>query len=148
MVSDAVRAGAVAAVLSGVPSTAWALVRGTDPLAPSLAAGAMLLPNASGRSAMLGAAAVVHATLSLGWAHILAAGARAPTTTQGLLRGAAAGLAIAAVDLALAHAVRSPRLERVRALPVLPQVADHVVYGALVGGLLPRRERRERRALT
>ncbi|MFN2519104.1 MAG: hypothetical protein ABR604_08700 [Jatrophihabitantaceae bacterium] len=136
--SDAVRAGAVAAVCSGAPSTVWAVLRGTDPLAPSLAAGAMLLPRSSRRSSLLMAAAAVHTVLSLGWAQVLAAaaGPRESTVTSGLLRGAAGGLGIAALDLGLAHAASSPRLEKVRALPVLPQVADHVAFGALVAGLL------------
>ena len=31
------------------------------------------------------------------------------------------------------------RLPRIRALPLLPQVADHVAYGAAVGAVLSRR---------
>lgn len=133
----ALRAGTVAAVLSGAPSTVWAVLSGTDPLAPSLAAGSMLLPRTTRRRQLLGAAAVVHIGLSIGWAQVLAAVPPGPRTAAGgALRGAAGGLVIAALDLGLAHVVRSPRLEQVRALPVLPQVADHISFGAIVGGLL------------
>lgn len=138
---DAMRAGAVAAIVSGVPSTVWALVSGTDPLEPSLAAGAMVLPGTTGRVRLLVAAAGAHTVLSLGWAQVLAVVPTRPrllrrSRAAGAARGAAAGLAIAALDLGLAHASRAPRLRAIRALPVLPQVADHVVYGAVVGGLL------------
>ena len=62
----------MAAVLSGVPSTVWALATRTDPLEPSLAAGSMLLPSATSRPRLLVAAAGVHVALSLGWAQALA----------------------------------------------------------------------------
>jgi hypothetical protein len=136
---DALRAGAVAAVLSGAPSTLWALATGGDPLAPSLAAGSMLLPATSERSRLL-AAAGVHGALSIGWAQVLAVatGQRERTVAGGALWGAAGGLVIAAFDLGLAHALRTPRLSGVRALPVLPQLADHLAYGAVVGAHLAR----------
>ena len=135
---DVARAGAVAAVLSGVPSTLWAFASGTDPWAPSLAAGSMLLPGSSRRSRLLVAAAGIHAVLSVGWAQVLAGalGGRHRSAAGSALLGAAGGLAIAALDLGLAHAVDSPRLSGIRMLPVLPQVADHLAYGAVVGALL------------
>ena len=54
--------------------------------------------------------------------------------------GAVAGAGIAALDLRLP----GRRMAAVRALPVLPQVADHVVYGAVVGAYLRRRALRLR----
>ena len=74
----------------------------------------------------------VHLALSLGWALVLA---RALPRRRPTLEGAAAGLAIAALDLGLL----GRRLPAIRALPVLPQVADHVAYGAVVGAILGRR---------
>lgn len=137
---DAVRAGAVAAVLSGAPSTLWALLTRTDPLAPSLAAGSMLLPATTQRARLLVAAAVVHGALALGWAQVLGAAPgpwlRPQSTAGRALRGSVAGLVIAALDLGLAHGPRSSRLARVRALPLLPQLADHLAFGAVVGALL------------
>ncbi len=52
--------------------------------------------------------------------------------------GAAAGLAIAALDLGLV----GRRFARLRALPILPQVGDHVAYGAIVAAVLTRRRSR------
>jgi hypothetical protein len=51
--------------------------------------------------------------------------------------GALAGLAIAALDLGAV----GRRFPRVRALPLLPQLADHALYGATVGVVLDRRRR-------
>ncbi len=48
-----------------------------------------------------------------------------------------AGLALAALDLAVGRAL----FPRVRALPLVPQLADHVAYGAIVGRMLDRRGR-------
>jgi hypothetical protein len=136
----ALRAGTVAAVLSGIPSTAWALATRADPLEPSLAAGAMVLPQATSRAQLLAAAGGAHVALSLGWAQVLAVvqGSGRRTPAGGAACGAAAGLVIAALDLGLARVARSARLTAVRDLPVLPQVADHLAYGAIVGALLAR----------
>jgi hypothetical protein len=51
--------------------------------------------------------------------------------------GAAAGLAIAVLDLG----VIGRRLPRIRALPKLPQVLDHVAYGVVVALVLNRGQR-------
>jgi hypothetical protein len=116
------RAAVTAAVLSGIPSTAHALLTGRDPLAATLAAGAILLPGETRRMRLLAAAVPVHLSLSLGWTIVLdRAGVR------GARAGALAGLAIAAVDLGIA-ARRHPRI---RALPLLPQLADHAAFGAI-----------------
>jgi hypothetical protein len=127
-------AGAVAAAVSGVPSTAWALLHGDDPLEATLAAGWLLMPRESRRGRLLGAAVPVHLALSLGWAMVLAP--LLPHRRE-VATGAAGGLAIAAVDLAIVGRL-SPR---VRALPLLPQLADHLAYGATVGYVLARLRR-------
>src|SRR5215207_3701985 len=72
LVEDAAVAGAVAAVLSGVPSTAHAILNRIDPLEASLAAGTLLLPGERRRSRLLPAAMLAHAALSFGWAVVLA----------------------------------------------------------------------------
>ena len=116
-------------MLSGAPSTLHALATGRDPFEASLAAGSILLPGETRRGRLLAAAVPVHLALSLGWALALErAGVR------GAGRGAVAGLAIGVVDLGLAARV----LPRIRALPVLPQLADHAAYGAVVGRVLAR----------
>ena len=123
MAARGLLAGAVAGLVSGAPSTAAALLTGRDPLEAARAAGTLV------GSPTLGAGAAVHAVVSLGWGLVLSA--VAPRRHLPLW-GAAAGLAIAALDLG----VVARCFPRLRALPVLPQVADHVAYGAAVGSVL------------
>ena len=128
-VPPTVRAAAWAALLSGAPSTLHALAAGRDPLEATVAAGSILLPGETRRTRLLAAAFPVHLALSLGWALALDR-----TGVRGARRGALAGLAIGVVDLSLAARVRP----RIRALPLLPQLADHVAYGAVAGHMLAR----------
>jgi hypothetical protein len=104
--------------VSGAPSTLHALLTGRDPLAAARAAGSLV----SSRH-QLAAAIPVHLGVSLFWAALI-------PRRAGVVGGAAAGLAIAALDLG----VLAP--PAVRALPLWPQVADHVAYGAIVGWAL------------
>jgi hypothetical protein len=134
-VADALVAGLVGAALSGVPSTVHALARGHDPLEATLAAGSLLLPHERRPGRLLAAAVPAHLAISLGWAAVLAA---ALPRRRTMLAGAAAGLAIAAFDLG----VVGRRFPRVRELPLGPQLADHVAFGALVGAVLRRRRAR------
>ncbi len=135
VVRDALVSGAVAAVVSGVPSTAHALLSGLNPVEASLAAGTLLLPREERASRLLPAALVAHGTLSLGWALVLCAALpRRATLGWSVL----AGLAIAALDLG----VVGRRYPRIRALPLAPQVLDHVAYAATVGALVSRRRAR------
>jgi hypothetical protein len=127
--APATRAGAWAAVLSGVPSTLHALAVGRDPLDATRAAGSLLLPQETRLLRLLAAAVPVHLGLSLGWAIVFErAGVR------GAARGAAAGAVVAVLDLG----VVGRHFTRIRALPLGPQVADHLVYGAVVGFVLGR----------
>ena len=132
---DAVAAGLVAAAVSGAPSTVHALATGRDPLEPTLAAGSILLPRERRRLPLVAAAVPVHLAISLGWALVLTAVLpRCRTTTA----GAAAGLAIAALDLG----VIGRRIPAIRTLPQGRQWADHVAYGLAVGVVLRVRRRR------
>jgi hypothetical protein len=135
--ADVLIAAAVAAVLSGAPSTAHALLTRANPLEASLAAGTLLLPHEQRPSRLLAAATVTHAALSLGWAIVLAAvlpRRRAP------FAAGAAGLAIAALDLG----VVGRRFPRIRALALVPQILDHVAYAVTVAAVLEcRRGRRD-----
>jgi hypothetical protein len=130
----AFEAGAVAAVVGGAPSTIWALVTGDDPLAPTLAAGSLVLPRETRRARLVAVAVPVHLTLSVGWALVLE---RVLPRGREVGAGALAGLGIAALDLG----VLGRSLPRVRALPLLPQLADHVAYGVTVGYVLARQRR-------
>ena len=72
--------------------------------------------------------------LSVGWGTVLAwpSAGRHPVAV-----GALAGTAIAALDLGLlAHGPAAP-WPLIRALPVGPQVADHLAFGAIAGGRPP-----------
>jgi len=131
---DGLRAGLVAAILSGVPSTLYALAVGGRPLEASLAAGSMVLPRERRAGRLLAAAVPVHFTLSLGWAAVLAVSLPRRHTP---LAGAAAGLTIAALDLGLA----GRRFPCIQALPRLPQVADHVAFGVVTAVVVERRRR-------
>ena len=133
LLTDAVAAGAVASVLSGVPSTTHALLHGDNPLEASLAAGTLLLGKNERRAArLLPAALLAHGALSVGWALALAA---LPPRRLTLQWSAVAGLAIAALDLG----VIGRRYPRIRALPLAPQVLDHLAYAATVAVVLRRR---------
>jgi hypothetical protein len=127
-----VRAGLVAAVLSGAPSTAHALATRQDPLAATRAAGALLLPRETRAGRLIAAAVPVHVAISLGWGVVLAALLPRRRTA---LWGALAGLGIAALDL---H-VPGERTAAVRELELWPQVADHLAYGVVVGVVVARR---------
>ena len=129
---DALHAGLVAAAVSGLPSTAVALVRGDDVLDGARAAGAMLLPRETRTPPLLAAAVPVHLTLSLGWAVVLE---RALPRGREPLGGLLAGLAIGALDLG----VIGRRLPPIRALPQPRQWADHFAYGLAVGAVLAHR---------
>jgi hypothetical protein len=131
---DALVAGLVAAAVSGVPSTVWAVARRRDVLVAARAAGTLVLPREGRTVPLLLAAVPVHAALSLGWAGALA---RILPRERELLSGAAAGLAIAALDLG----VIGRRLPVIRALEQLPQWLDHVAYGLAVGAVLRARRR-------
>ena len=132
--SDAVLAGTVAAVVSGLPSTLHALGTAADPLEASRAAGSLLLRKETRSGRLLAAATLVHVGVSLSWALVLARTLPARRTAAA---GGVAGAAIAALDLGLVGRHQPP----IRRLPLLPQVADHVGYGVVVGSVLARRRR-------
>ena len=133
-IEDGLAAGAVAALLSGAPSTLHALATRTSPLEATLAAGTLLAPRARRPVVLLLAAVPVHVALSLGWALLLATVLPRRRTAAW---GALGGLAIAALDLG----VVGRRFPRIRALAPVPQVLDHLAYGVIVGVVLSRRRR-------
>jgi hypothetical protein len=118
-------------VLSGAPSTAYALAKGRDPLEAALAAGAILVGDAS-KSKRLAAAVPVHLAISLAWTVVLD---RVLPQKHRVMTGALAGLAIAALDLG----VIGRRIPAIAALPVGPQIADHVAFGAIAAPCAARR---------
>lgn len=135
--ADVAVAAGVAAVVSGAPSTLVAAVRGDDVLQATRAAGSLVLGGDGDGRALVVAGAVVHSVVSLGWTAVLAA---LLPRRRPVIAGAVAGAAIAAFDLG----VVGRRFPAMRALPVVPQVADHVAFGACVGAVLRRCDRRRR----
>lgn len=121
-------AWALATLLSGLPSTLYALLAGGDPLEATRAAGAMV-----GRPDSIAAAALVHGAVSLLWAFVLwLVLPRRHTIVWAL----AAAMAIAVLDLRIIAPVFFPE---VAALDFWPQFADHLMWGACVGAALGRR---------
>jgi hypothetical protein len=135
---DGIAGGAVAAVLSGVPSSAHALATRTNLLEATLAAGTIVRPRETRPVILVAAAIPTHIALSLGWGAVLGLTLPRRHTT---VAGALAGLAIAALDLGIV----GRRYPRIRALPLAPQVGDHVAFGAVAGAVIARR-RRDRQA--
>ncbi len=128
-IRDGLVAGSVGGLVAGIPSTLHTALSGGDLLASTRAAGLLLLPKSRSRAGLTVAGAAAHSVISLGWG---AAMARALGTRVGPLTGAAAGLAIAALDLG----VVGRRIPAIRRLPAVPQILDHLVYGAAVGAVL------------
>lgn len=135
--TPAVQAGLLAGAVSGAPSTLYALVTRRPVLEATEAAGSILLPHEMRRNRLVPAAGVVHVALSLFWSHVLA---RTLPRGRPVLWGSAAGLTIAILDLLIGR-----RWEKVRDLPLAPQVADHVAFGVVVAWVLesPRGARAE-----
>lgn len=98
------------------------------------AAGAMLLSPESNDRALFAAAAVVHLTISLFWAAVLNTLLPRKRTTIWSIGALAA---IAVLDLQLIGRL----FEEIYALPFWPQFADHLAFGATLGGVLEWRRR-------
>jgi hypothetical protein len=125
----------VAAGLSGVPSTVWALLHGHDVTEGAQAAGRLLLPRERRRVPLVAAAVPVHLVLSLAWSAVLA---KLLPRRREPLWGAVAGLAIAVLDIGII----GRRLTAIRSLEQPPQWADHAAFGATVGLVLRARRLR------
>ncbi len=131
--ADGLAAGAVASVVSGIPSTVHALATGGDPLEATRAAGSIVLGEDASDEELLVAAVPVHLAISLGWGVVLAFALPArPSPVRGVL----AGVGIAALDLG----VVGRRFPRLRRLPSGAQIADHIAYGVVVAAVLRRRQ--------
>ena len=135
---DGLVGGAVAAVLSGLPSTLWALATGADWLESARAAGNLLLPATASPGALLFAGACAHVTISLGWGIVL--GFLLPLRHT-ILSGALAGVAIAALDLGLIGRF----FPLIAALEFWPQLADHIAFGTVAALVISRRRALRRR---
>ena len=127
--TDIARATAIAAIVSGAPSTLHVLVTGGNVLTSTRAAGT-LLPGRRERPGLI-AGGIVHVGVSGFWGLVLG---RTLPRRHPALWGALAGLGIAAISLPAGGRSR-PALA---ALPQLPQWLDNVAFGAVVGWLVSR----------
>jgi hypothetical protein len=118
-----------AGILSGVPSTLWALVTGADPWEATRAAGVVVVGEQAGWGTILAAATVVHGAMSAFWSCVLCA---VLPRRHAALWGAAAGALIAVVDIA----VIGRMLPGIRDLAFGPQLADHLAFGGVVGAVM------------
>ena len=125
----------VATMFSGLPSTLHALFTGADPLEATRAAGAMLVPAAT-NATLIAAAMLVHPSVSLFWTAVF--GWLLPRRHLALW-AVAGSAAVALFDLRVIAPLVFPS---VAALPFWPQFADHLMWGALLGGTLQLRVRR------
>lgn len=126
----------LATVFSGLPSTLWALATGADVLEATRAAGRMLLPAATDTPTLFAAAALVHPAVSLFWTMVFAQ--LLPRRHEAVW--AIAGAAVVAwLDLLVIAPALFPA---VAGLPFWPQFADHLAWGALLGGTLQWRRAR------
>jgi hypothetical protein len=124
-----------ATLLSGLPSTLYALAAGGDATEATRAAGAMLISAEASFAQLFGAAAVVHSAVSLFWASILTwLLPRRRTVLWALL----AAILIALLDLRVIAPAFFPE---VAALAFWPQFADHLMWGLAAGMALQWRRR-------
>jgi hypothetical protein len=137
IVEDAVAATPYAAALGVGPSTAHLILTGGNLFEVGLAAGALLLPHEKRASRLVPAGFVAHGALSLGWALVLAASLPPRRTIAWSLAG---GLAITALDMGvIGQRVMGRRYSRFAALPLVPQVLDHLAFAGTVGYVVSRR---------
>jgi hypothetical protein len=123
------RGAAVASVASGAPSSIYALVRGRDPWAQGMAAtravGTLVRPGTPG----LLRGALAHGAISLAVGELF--GVTLPRR-QSVAWGALAGLAVGWVNLTVVAPQRYPAIA---SLPLGPQLADNVAFGAVFAAI-------------
>jgi hypothetical protein len=116
-------AAAVAGTVSGAPSTVLALATGRSPLEAARAAGALL-----GKESIL-RGGVAHVAITLWWVAVLAAVLPRGREVPG---GVAAAVGIHGLDMG----VIGRRIGPIADLPQLPQLLDHLAFGAATGATL------------
>ena len=122
-VREVLLASAVAGTVSGAPSTVHALVTGRSPLDAVRAAGALLGKGSVVRGG------IAHVAITLWWVAVLAAVLPRGREVPG---GLAAGAGIHGLDLG----VIGRRVGPIAALPQVPQLLDHLVFGVATGATL------------
>jgi hypothetical protein len=136
--ADLLVSGLAATLLSGLPSTLYAIAVREDVSAATRAAGAMLLGPGASFAELFLAAALVHVVVSFFWAAILVSILPRRLT---IMWAIVAAVLIGVLDLAVIAPVFFPE---VAALPFLQQMADHLMWGATLGGALALRRRKSK----
>jgi hypothetical protein len=134
---DVLAAGWIATLVSGTPSTLYALLTGNDMTEATRAAGAMLVSASSSMPVLFLAAAVAHTSISFFWAAILV---RILPRRHVVPWATAAAALIGVLDLRLIAPAFFPEVAN---LDFAPQMADHLMWGASLGWVLARRGRRQ-----
>jgi hypothetical protein len=131
------QATVLAATLSGVPSTLHALIKGRGLRSAAVyvydatcAAGTLVPPGRPG----FGRGVAVHLAISMLCGEALARTLPREHCTEW---GAAAGLVIGAVNVG----VIGRSFPAIRSLPLVPQLADNMMFGTLFAMTLDRRDR-------
>lgn len=131
-------AGAVAGTASVVPSAVHALASGRPWTLSERAAGNLVLPASTPPARLAGVGAVVRAAVALNWGVVLS---RWLDRRHPIGHGLGAGLTLFGFQYLLIGRQRA----LVRVLPPAPQVADHLVFGAVAGAVLSRLRRMNHR---
>ena len=134
-------AGGLAGVVSGIPSTVYLLLTGGDLFASVNALVAMVTTDELPMLYRISIAAAVHFAVSFWWASVLVVlmPRRAP-----IVGALIASALIAFLDLKLI----APRFfAEAAALAFIPQIADHLAWGAAVGAVLRVRWRTPRESV-
>lgn len=128
----------VAAIFSGAPSTLYTLYTSRSPRATrayvldaTRAIGTLVPPGRPG----LVRGSIIHASISVAVGEALA---RALPERHSVAWAAAAGLGLGVVDIGII----GRRFPAIRALPLIPQLADHVAFGSLFALVADRRRAR------
>jgi hypothetical protein len=126
---------AVAAVLSGAPSTAWALAHGSP---RSAIDGGLEATRAIGTLVWPGSPGIIRGAVAHGAISLAVGGALGLTLPRerSVAWGAVAGLAVGWVNLAVIARRRYPAIA---VLPLGPQLADNAAFGAIFAAVADRR---------
>jgi hypothetical protein len=133
---DLFHAWLIATLFSGAPSTVHALLSGGDPFEATRAAGEMIATAGATPLQLFMAAGLVHAAVSLFWTLVFGCMLPQRHVLPLALLGSAA---VALLDLRVIAPLVFPS---VAALPFGPQLADHLMWGGLLGSTLQFRTRR------
>lgn len=113
----------IASLVSGAPSTLHSILRDEDPLESRAIGSIVVRSDDHGR--LLLVAIPIHIAVSIGWAIIFS---YLLPVRRRVLSGMAFGSGVAYINLRLVGRA----FPRIYALPLAPQIADHIAFGAVV----------------